>query len=89
MTHAQRATPRAGTISGRMMKCPYSDMNTNTRSAMPCMMARTFVARSRNSLVSGAFNAIHEAPAQQNMARPSKPHSSVKGVIRPISGMPL
>ena len=46
------------------------------------------LARTRSSDASGAFRAIHDAPAAMNIARPSKPHRRVNGVTSPRSGIP-
>ena len=89
MTHAQRATPNSGAISGAMRKCPHSDSKTYRMTAATCEANRKLRARWHSRESMGALQAIHDAPAAQNMARPSRPHSNVNGVIRPRSGMPL
>ena len=76
-------------MAGWMPKCPYSDTAANSTSATTCNGRRSLAARACSSEGFGALRAIHVAPAARNMARPSKPVSSVNGVMSPMRGRPM
>ena len=88
MANSQRTMPSAGSMAGWMTKCPYTDTARNSTSAATWSGSRRPTARACRADGFGALSAIHAAPAAMNMARPSRPHSSVNGVMSPSSGTP-
>ena len=88
IANSQRRMLSEGSIAGWMMKCPYADTTANsTKTATPSGM-RSFAARERSLDPISALSATQAAPAAKNIAKPSKPVSSVNGVTRPSKGMP-
>ena len=86
--HSQRAGAKAGSISVPTRARANTDTTANSASAITWSGRRRRTARSRSSEGSGALSAAHAAPAARNIARPSRPVSSVKGVMSPSSGTP-